>query len=84
MYEDELLKSSPKGYAADHPQIELLKNKTFAVVHILERKQILEGDFAGLVEEVYMEMLPFRRYLKSRYICFKQGSHKYDGYYNDL
>lgn len=63
LYEDERLKSSPKGYAADHPQIELLKNKTFAVVHILERKQILEGDFAGLVEEVYMEMLPFRRYL---------------------
>ena len=63
LYEDERLKSSPKGYSSDHPHIELLKNKSFAVAHILKRDQILHPGFEDYLLDVYMEMLPFRRYL---------------------
>ena len=63
LYEDERLKTAPKGYSTEHPHIELLKNKSFAVAHILERDQILEPGFEDYVIDVYMEMLPFRRYL---------------------
>ena len=63
LYKDERLKSAPKGFLADHPHIELLKNKSFAVAHMLNRQQILENGFEDHIIEVYMEMLPFRRYL---------------------
>lgn len=63
LYLDERLRSSPKGYSSDHPQIELLKNKTFAVVCPLTRKEVLAPDFTDHITAVYLEMLPFRRYL---------------------
>ena len=63
LYKDERLKSAPKGYTADHTHIELLKNKSFAVTHMLDRQQILDPGFEEHVIEVYKEMLPFRRYL---------------------
>ncbi len=63
LYKDERLRSAPKGFPRDHPQIELLKNKTFAVVCPLSREQVLAPDFDNYVIEVYMEMLPFRCYL---------------------
>ena len=63
LYEDERLKTAPKGYTSDHTYIELLKNKSFAVAHILDRDQILEPGFDDHVVDVYLEMLPFRRYL---------------------
>ncbi|MGB5236008.1 MAG: DUF2461 domain-containing protein [Flavobacteriaceae bacterium] len=63
LYLDERLRSSPKGYTADHPYIELLKNKTFAVVCPLSRKEVLAGGFEDRIIAVYLEMLPFRRYL---------------------
>ena len=63
LYEDERLKTAPKGYSADHPHIELLKNKSFAVAHLLDRSQILDPAFEDHLIDVYMEMLPFRRYL---------------------
>ena len=63
LYKDERLKSAPKGYSADHPYIDLLKNKSFAVANSIDQEQILAPDFDDYVVQVYMEMLPFRRYL---------------------
>ncbi|MGB5699789.1 DUF2461 domain-containing protein [Muriicola sp.] len=63
LYEDEKLRTTPKGFAKDHPYIELLRHKTFAVVHPLETKKVLTPNFQHTIVEVYMEMLPFRRYL---------------------
>lgn len=63
LYEDERLKNAPKGFSNDHPQIELLKNKSFAVVRDLAREDVLRPDFDTLVLDTYFEMLPFRRYL---------------------
>ncbi|PRX54297.1 DUF2461 domain-containing protein [Flagellimonas meridianipacifica] len=63
LYEDERLKKPPKGFTKDHPHIELLKNKTFAVVHELDKEDVLKPNFKEKMKEVYLEMLPFRRYL---------------------
>lgn len=63
LYEDEKLTNAPKGFSNDHPYIDLLRNKTFAVSYPLEKESIFETDFEGRIIKIYMEMLPFRRYL---------------------
>jgi uncharacterized protein (TIGR02453 family) len=65
LYEDEKLTNAPKGFSNDHPHIDLLRNKTFAVVHELSKKEVLQPDFKEKIIEVYKEMLPFRRYLNT-------------------
>lgn len=63
LMEAEKLKTSPKGYSSDHRYIELLRNKSFAVMHSLTQKEILKDDFQDHLIEIYKEMLPFRKYL---------------------
>tara|TARA_R110002049_G_scaffold281369_2_gene460947 strand:- start:3181 stop:3834 length:654 start_codon:yes stop_codon:yes gene_type:complete len=60
---DESLKKAPKGYSNDHPHIDLLRHKTFAVMHPLTHNEILQDDFKEKLISLYLEMLPFRRYL---------------------
>ncbi len=64
LYEDEKLKTAPKGFSKEHPQIDLLRHKTFAVEVTLLRKRVLSPDFENYIIGVYEEMLPFRRYLR--------------------
>jgi len=63
LYEDDSLQTAPKGFAKDHPHIDLLRHRTFAVVHRLSMDEVLHPDFSDRILQVYMEMLPFRRYL---------------------
>lgn len=65
LYIDEKLKSAPKGFTKEHPHIDLLRNKSFAVVHQLSKDQVISDDFKEIVIKVYREMLPFRRYLNN-------------------
>jgi len=62
-YQDVKLKSSPKGFSNDHEHIELLRNKTFAVVHEFTTDEVLRDGMEKKLIKVYKEMLPFRRYL---------------------
>ena len=63
LYQDAKLTYAPKGFPSDHPHINLLRNKTFAVVHEFNTHQVLQKDFERKLISVYKEMLPFRRYL---------------------
>ncbi|NNL01012.1 MAG: DUF2461 domain-containing protein, partial [Eudoraea sp.] len=63
LYVDEKLKGAPKGFTKEHPYIDLMRHKSFAVVHPLTKDQVLSNDFKEIVIDVYKEMLPFRRYL---------------------
>ncbi len=65
LYKDERLTNAPKGFSNDHTHIELLRNKTFAVVHELNMEEVLLPDFNEKIKIVYLEMLPFRRYLNN-------------------
>lgn len=53
----------PKGFSADHPHIDLLKMKSFAAGVHLPREACFKNDFDELVVEIYLDLLPFRRYL---------------------
>ncbi len=63
MVVDNPLKTAPKGYSVDHEHIDLLRRRSFAVVHYISRKEVLASDFDSKVVNIYKEMLPFRRYL---------------------
>ena len=63
MMDDDMLKTSPKGYSKDHEHIDLLRYKSFAVTHDLSKNDIIADDFKTKIKKVYLEILPFRRYL---------------------
>jgi uncharacterized protein (TIGR02453 family) len=63
MVVDNPLKTAPKGFSTDHEHIDLLRRRSFAVVHYVSREEVLATDFESKVLNIYKEMLPFRRYL---------------------
>jgi uncharacterized protein (TIGR02453 family) len=63
LYEDQKLINSPKGFSNDHPYIDLLRNKTFAVVTEFSTDLVFQANFEDFLVNTYNEMLPFRRYL---------------------
>ena len=63
LWDDVKLTNSPKGFSNDHPHIDLLRNKTYAVATEFSTEAIFKSDFEDKVITAYKEMLPFRRYL---------------------
>jgi len=63
LYEDVKLTNAPKGFFNEHPHIDLLRNKTFAVAIEFSSDLVLKEEFEEYLITVYKEMLPFRRYL---------------------
>lgn len=63
LMDDEMLKTSPKGFSKDHEHIDLLRHKSFAVRFDITQKEVQHEDFQKIVIDVYQEMLPMRRYL---------------------
>ncbi|MFL5754340.1 MAG: DUF2461 domain-containing protein, partial [Bacteroidia bacterium] len=62
--EEDKLKTAPKGYEKDNPNIELLKHKHFIVVHNLTDKQVTSPDFTEYCAKVYKAMLPLNKFLR--------------------
>ncbi len=58
----EALKTAPKGYASDHPAIDLLKQKQFIAVHKLTDADVLQDDFAAHAITVCKALKPFEGY----------------------
>ncbi|MEP2936750.1 MAG: DUF2461 domain-containing protein [Gilvibacter sp.] len=63
MLPTESLKRAPKGFAEDHPYIHLLKRKSFAALHFVSLEEVCAPGFDDRVEQIYLALLPFRRYL---------------------
>jgi uncharacterized protein (TIGR02453 family) len=59
----EKLKNPPKGFSADHPQIELLKYKSYFVMHGLKDAEITAPDFKKNLLKVFKEMKPLNDFL---------------------
>lgn len=59
----EKLKRPPKGYAADHPNIELLKMKDFLALHPVTDAEVAAEDFPRYVVKVFTAMMPFVQFL---------------------
>ncbi|PPQ69046.1 hypothetical protein CVT26_003755 [Gymnopilus dilepis] len=56
--EDEL-KTAPKGVAKDHKDIDLLKCRSFAVIHRFTDSEVLDPDFKHTLAKVAKVMQPF-------------------------
>ena len=63
--EFDTLKTTPKGYAADHPNIGWIKLKSFIVSMPLTDKQVADKKFVSLVSSACRQIKPLNDYLKS-------------------
>lgn len=58
------VKTAPKGYPKDHPQIELLKNKSFIVSHYFTDAQVKDKKFVKSVAAISKTMKPLHDFLR--------------------
>ena len=59
----EKLSSVPRGYDKTHPEIELLKHKSFLAVHNMKESQVTSKDFTSHAAKVFKAMKPFDTFL---------------------
>jgi uncharacterized protein (TIGR02453 family) len=57
------LKTAPKGYAKDHPQLELLKHKSFIVSHPFTDEEVKGNKFLKELTTVTKTVMPFKDFL---------------------
>jgi uncharacterized protein (TIGR02453 family) len=58
------LKTVPKGYAKDHPQIEILKNKSFIVSKNFTDKEVLDKKFISKLAVSAKEIKPLNDFIR--------------------
>jgi len=58
----EKLKSAPRGFPSDWPDIELLKFKHYTVIHELQDDKIIQKDFPDFAIKVFKVLQPFNTY----------------------
>ena len=63
--EGDKLKTAPKGYPKDHPDLSLLQHKHFIVVHHITDEQLSEKNFPGYAAKVFKAMHPLNLFLRS-------------------
>ncbi|MCF0040712.1 DUF2461 domain-containing protein [Dyadobacter fanqingshengii] len=68
--EGEALKTTPKGYAKDHPEIELLKQKQLFFSHNYTDKEVTSKDFGKMVVQGISLLKPFTDYMN--YVIYEQ------------
>lgn len=61
--EGEKLKTAPKGYPKDHPNIELLKLKSYVVSHPLSNDEVASNGLVDSVVELFKLIKPLNDYL---------------------
>jgi len=61
--EGEKLKKAPKGYDPDHPEIELLKFKSFLATNKVGDKIVTSKEFLKHSAEVFKALFPFDQFL---------------------
>ena len=59
----ERLKTAPKGYPKDHPEIELLRYKSFLAVHNMTDETVFEKDLLKYAVKTFKTMKPFGDFL---------------------
>lgn len=59
----EQLKLMPKGFPADHPEIDLLKYKQFLLIRHFSDNEVLSSGFVSMANEAFKAMRPFLDYM---------------------
>ncbi len=62
--DEDTLKAAPKGFSTNHPHADLLRLKSFTVVHPITQQEIMADGFTDKVVSIYQEILPFKQYLE--------------------
>ena len=57
------LKTAPKGYAKDHPHLDLLKNKSFVVSHRFTDADVINKSFVKKVANTCKTLKPLNDFL---------------------
>lgn len=63
--EEDKLKTSPKGYPTDHPDIDYLRLKSFAVVHEIKDEKLNKADTISYIINVFEKVYPFMIFLRN-------------------
>lgn len=63
LMEGDRLKTAPRGYSTDHPRINLLRLKSYVVVHNMKDKQVSDPGFLEYASIVFRAMKPLNDYL---------------------
>lgn len=61
--EGEKLKTAPRDYPKDHPEIELLRHKSYLATHRCADEQVLSDGFLAHCGRVYEALFPFDQFL---------------------
>lgn len=61
--EGDQLKTAPKGYPKDHPEIELLRYKSFLATHQCDDQEVLSKNFLDHSAKVFKALYPFDAFL---------------------
>lgn len=61
--EGEKLSLPPQGFDANHPDIELLKRKSYLAIHKVDDKTVMSDNFIKLCSEVFKALYPFDKFL---------------------
>lgn len=59
----EQLKTAPKGFEKNHPDIDLLRYKQFLLIKNFRDDEVLSPNFTELVDKTFKEMRPFLDYM---------------------
>ena len=59
----EKLSSVPRGYDKTHPEIELIRQKSFLAVHNMKESQVTSKQFLSHASKVFKAMKPFDKFL---------------------
>ncbi len=57
------LKTAPRGFDKDHPDIDLLRYKQFILRHDFTQEEVYSKDFPGIVSNAFKQMRPFFDYM---------------------
>jgi uncharacterized protein (TIGR02453 family) len=61
----EKLKTTPKGYSPDHPDIELLRQKDFIATHYIEDRIVMQPDYPAYCIKVWKALKPLNDYMNA-------------------
>lgn len=61
--EGEEVKTAPKGFNRDHPNIDLIRKKAFIFVRNFPDKEVMSGGFLDTVDESFQSVRPYFDYM---------------------
>ncbi|MES2567549.1 MAG: DUF2461 domain-containing protein [Bacteroidota bacterium] len=62
--QDDKLKTAPKGYPKDHPELSFLQHKHFIMEIALKDSEVLDKNFPTYVSKIFKAMYPMNQFLR--------------------